>query len=102
MLATMAYNEIRLEEMRGERRVSQIYQSYSKAKGEKVTKIKNIPANEDWKKDIVNKSIKRKQEHGPGNPQESKDEGPNEELELMINNFEELLYFSDSDENDEN
>jgi hypothetical protein len=57
-LAVLAYNENRMAEMSGDRRVS-ADQSFSEAKGEKVTKRKKGPASEEWKKFIVDKAIER-------------------------------------------
>jgi hypothetical protein len=94
MLAVMAYNENIGTEMRGDRRVSVVYQSFSKSRGEKVTKIKKSPANEDWKKDIVHKSLERKQQIGMGNPVNQDD--IDENLDIVIGQFDELLNFSDT------
>ena len=99
MLAAMSYNENRKAEMRGDRRVSVMYQCFSKAKGEKVVKAKKSPPSEEWKKDIVQNAIVWKQEHGPGNPQETDNE--EEELDFIIDKFEELLNFSDDDDFEE-
>jgi hypothetical protein len=49
-------------------------------------------------KTIVDKSLERKTLHGPSHPVEENQE--EEELDLIINRFEELLDF-DSDENDD-
>ena len=68
MLAVMAYNENRDAEMRGDRRVSVVYQSFSKSKGERVIKTKKNPADKGWKREIVDKSIEKKREFGKGYP----------------------------------
>uniref|UniRef100_A0A914EJU4 Uncharacterized protein n=1 Tax=Acrobeloides nanus TaxID=290746 RepID=A0A914EJU4_9BILA len=60
MLAVMAYNDNRMAEVRGDRNISVVYQSFSKAKGEKVVKYKKGPPSEEWKKDLVDKSVERK------------------------------------------
>ena len=38
MLAALAFNENRLAEIKGDRRISEVYECFSKSKGEKVTK----------------------------------------------------------------
>uniref|UniRef100_A0A914CR42 Transposase n=1 Tax=Acrobeloides nanus TaxID=290746 RepID=A0A914CR42_9BILA len=53
MLAAMSWNENRLAEIRGERTVVQVYEFYSKAKGEKTVKYKKGPVSEKWKRKIV-------------------------------------------------
>lgn len=97
MLAVLAYNANRTAEAAGERRISTVYQSFSKSKGEMVTKYKKSPANEEWKKEIVDSSVRRKQEHGPGIPADLEPEEDEEDLEIVINNFDALLNFDDSD-----
>ena len=71
MLAVLAYNENRAAEMRGERRITGEYPSFSKAKGEMVTKVKKAPPSEEWKKAIVKTSFEMKREFGTGNPSNS-------------------------------
>uniref|UniRef100_A0A914DRZ1 Uncharacterized protein n=1 Tax=Acrobeloides nanus TaxID=290746 RepID=A0A914DRZ1_9BILA len=87
MLAAMAYNENREAEIRGDKRVSVVYQSFSKAKGERVTKMKKSPSNENWKQEIVEKSIERKQAFGTGNPIDQDD---SEDLDIIVNQFIEM------------
>jgi hypothetical protein len=70
-LAVLAYDENRMAEMRGEKRVTVVYQSFSKSKGEKVTKKKKGQASEEWKRRIVDKAIERKQDQGAGDLQEN-------------------------------
>ena len=43
MLAALAFNENRLAEIKGDRRISEVYECFSKSKGEEVTKIKKGP-----------------------------------------------------------
>jgi hypothetical protein len=83
MLASMTYNENRGAEMRSDRRVSVVYQSFSKSRGEKVIKMKKRPANEDWKKDIVDKSLERKQ-IGMRNPVGRDQDDIDEDLDIVI------------------
>jgi hypothetical protein len=96
MLAAMAYNENRGAEMRDDRRVSVVYQSFSKLRGEKGTKMKKSLANEDWKKDIVEKSLERKQQIGMGKPVDPDQDEIDEDLDIVIDKFDELLNFSDT------
>jgi hypothetical protein len=84
MLAAMACDENRGAKMRGDRRVSVVYQSFSKSRGEKVTKMKKSPANEDWKKDIVDKSLERKQQIGMGNPVDPDQDDIDEDLDILL------------------
>uniref|UniRef100_A0A914EGQ3 Uncharacterized protein n=1 Tax=Acrobeloides nanus TaxID=290746 RepID=A0A914EGQ3_9BILA len=97
MLAAMAYNGNRMAEMLGDRRASVIYQCYSKAKGEKVTKIKKSPSSEEWKKSVAKKAVERNLETGQGAPADLDQEDLDEEIDIVINRFEELLDFDDSD-----
>jgi hypothetical protein len=60
MLAAMTFNENNKAEFHGERRVSEVYQCYSKAKGENVTKFKKGPVNETWKRSLVEETIEHK------------------------------------------
>src|SRR3569623_889562 len=56
MLAALAFNEYRLTEIKGDRRISEVYECFSKSKGEEVTKIKKGQINDGWKK-IVEESL---------------------------------------------
>ena len=49
---------------------------------------------------IMDKAIERKQEHGPGYPQETEQEDNDEEIDIVINKFEELLSFSNGEDSD--
>ena len=63
---------------------------------QKVTKVKKSPSSEEWKRVIVDKAIEIKQLHGPGNPSDF--DAEDEELDIVINRFENILNFSDDDE----
>jgi hypothetical protein len=68
----------------------------------KITKIKKTPSNEAWKRRIVEETIERKRLQGPGDPLEIEPNDLYEEQEMVEDlnqRLEELLYFSDSDEN---
>ena len=54
-----------------------------KSKGEKVTQMKKSPANDDWKKDIVDKSLERKQQIGMGNPVDPDQDDIDEDLDIV-------------------
>ncbi len=60
--------------------------------------MKKSPANEDWKKDIVDKSLERKQQIGIGNPVDPDQDDIDEDLDIVIGQFDELLNFSDTDD----
>lgn len=98
MLAAIAYNENRMAEMRGERRISGVYPSFSKARGENVYKVRKTPVIQKWKMEIVDKTIERKQDFGKGNPREPDDGDHYEEMDIVLNRFDELLVFSDTDD----
>uniref|UniRef100_A0A914CPB1 Uncharacterized protein n=1 Tax=Acrobeloides nanus TaxID=290746 RepID=A0A914CPB1_9BILA len=95
MLTALAFNENRLAEMRGDRRISEVYECFSKSKGEKVTKIKKGPIRDGWKKEIVEESLERKRRQGP---REQVKLVQNEDLDVVVDQLEELLMFSDSKE----
>ena len=60
MLAALAFNENRLAEIKGDQRISEVYECFSKSKGEKVTKIKKGPVSDGWKKEIVEEYLEGK------------------------------------------
>ena len=62
--------------------------------------MKKSPANEDWKKDIVDKSLERKQQIVMGNPVDPDQDDIDEDLDIVIGQFDELLNFSDTDDDD--
>ena len=64
----MSWNENRRGEIPGDRDVVQVYECYSKSKGEKMVKYKKGPVNEKWKAKLVEDPIERKRIKGPGNP----------------------------------
>jgi hypothetical protein len=84
MLAAIAFNENILAKLRGERRVSDVYECFSKAKGKKVTKIKKGSVNEEWKRRLVEESIDRKRRQGPGDPMNKETEDLYKELDIVI------------------
>ena len=91
-----------MAEMRGDKRVSVVYQSFSKAKGERVTKFKKGPASEQWKKEIVRSAIDFKQQHGSGHPKDENHEeiDYDENLEIVIDKLEDLFHFDSDDDNE--
>lgn len=99
MLAALSWNENKNAESRGNRKVSEVYECFSKSRDEKVTKVKKNPICEDWKQAIVDDSIERKRQHGPGIPFEGVQNDLDEGIDIIRNQFEELQNFSDS-END--
>lgn len=97
MLASLAFNRIRQAELCGERKISEVYEAFSKAKGEKITKIKKAPINEDWKRNIVAEVIERKRNQGTFDPTNEPEDSDDDE-ELFLANFDEILHFSDSED----
>uniref|UniRef100_A0A914DJX8 Uncharacterized protein n=2 Tax=Acrobeloides nanus TaxID=290746 RepID=A0A914DJX8_9BILA len=103
MLAAIDFNEMRQAELRGDRRISEIYECFSKSKGEKVTKVKKSPISDEWKINIVKEVIERKRIQGPGDPVHDGHDGQeesDEELDLVCDRLDDLLYFSDSETDD--
>lgn len=95
MLAALAFNENRLAEIRGERTVQRYYEYYSKAKGEKRIKCQKGPAAEQWKAQIVEKTIEFKREHGLSLSEEEMDDGI---VDILADQLEEALQFETDDE----
>lgn len=100
MLGALAFNELRLAELRGDRRVSEEYQCFSKSKGEMTTKCKKSPIDEVWKKNIVKDAIEKKRIQGPNDPVDNDAETFDDDVEFLVNQLEELAFFSDSEEED--
>uniref|UniRef100_A0A914DJP9 Uncharacterized protein n=1 Tax=Acrobeloides nanus TaxID=290746 RepID=A0A914DJP9_9BILA len=98
MLAVMVYNENRMAEVRGDRNISVVYESFSKTKGEKVVKYKKGPPSEGWKKDLVDKSVERKRQQGKGNPIEEDKNEYDENIEIVLDKLETLFNFDSDDE----
>uniref|UniRef100_A0A914EEH8 Uncharacterized protein n=1 Tax=Acrobeloides nanus TaxID=290746 RepID=A0A914EEH8_9BILA len=95
MLAALSWNENRRAEILGDRDVVQVYECYSKSKGEKMVKYKKGPMNEKWKAKLVEDTIERKRIQGPGNPlnNEEYDDGV---VDVVADQFEELLRFEEA------
>uniref|UniRef100_A0A914DSM8 Uncharacterized protein n=1 Tax=Acrobeloides nanus TaxID=290746 RepID=A0A914DSM8_9BILA len=70
----------------------QVYECYSKSKGEKMVKYKKGPVNEKWKVKLVEDKIKRKRIQGRGNPLNN-EEYDDEVVDVVADQFEELLCF---------
>ena len=86
-------------ETRGERVFTGMYDYFSKAKGEKVSKFKKGPVNERWKALIVDSALKRKEKHGAGNPTDIEQDEQNEDTDIIADRLADILHLSDSDDN---
>jgi len=107
MVMAITYNENRKAEMRGERGAVERYEFYSKARGGIRTKIKKGPVVDEWKKEIVERSIELRQ-MGPGQAIVNEDDMDDGILEIVEDELDRLQIFGqeddeameDSDDND--
>lgn len=100
MLAALAWNANKMAEIRGERTIKKVRESFSKAYGETRRKIWKGPKEENWKKEMVEESINRKRIEGPRS-RRSSDVYDNfdDEMEDLLVRFDNLMDFdSSSDE----
>lgn len=101
MLAALDFNATQMAEKNDERRISGVYEYFSKPKGGMVTRVKKFPVNESWKKKLVCDAIELKIEQGMGNPIAEVHDDDDDEYEFYRQPIEDLLNFDFTDEEDE-
>jgi hypothetical protein len=68
MLGIMHWNAVQDAELSGERQIEQWYSYFSKARGAERQKVKKSAGSDYWKRELVERSVDRKRQLGPGLP----------------------------------
>jgi phosphoglycolate phosphatase-like HAD superfamily hydrolase len=98
MLGVLDWNTTQMAELEGVRKTVGLYRSYSKARGEERTITRKATVEQPWKRELVERSIERKRQCGPGTPDLDDEELEGEIDDLADRLIKELLIDDEDDE----